>query len=98
MKFFQAAVIGLAEFANGLVADLTDTLALQIHILSNLGHRLVLLPDAEEGIHHPTLALVERTEGKLDGGLDCFGVDTLIGQRGILIDEYGEQTHVGTVA
>ena len=57
-EFLEAGFVGFAEFADGLVADLADTLALQIHVLGNLGHRLVLLVDAEEGVHYPTLALV----------------------------------------
>jgi len=54
----EAGFIGFAEFADGFVADLADALALQIHVFGYLRHRLVLLIDAEEGVHYPTLTLI----------------------------------------
>ena len=97
-EFAESVFVSLAEFAHGLVADLADALALQVHILGYLGHRLMLLVDAEEGIDYPTLTLIEHTEGKLYGILDGFGMDALIGKGCILIDEHGEQAHIGAVA
>ena len=98
IQFIQAAVVGLAEFADGLVANLADTFALEVHILGNLCHRLTLLTDAEESIHNPTLTRIEGTEGKLNGGLDRLGMDALIGQRSILIDEHGKEAHISAMA
>ena len=98
IQFIQTAVIGFAKFTNSFIANLTHSFALEIHILGNLGHRLALLADAEEGIHYPTLALIKRIKGKLDGSLDSFGVNSLIGQGSILIDEYGEEAHISAMA
>ena len=54
----EAGFIGFAELTDSLVADLADALALQIHVFGYLRHRLVLLIDAEEGVHYPTLTLI----------------------------------------
>ena len=66
LEFSKAGFVGFTEFADSLVADLADALALQIHVFGYLRHRLVLLIDAEEGVHHPTLPLVERCQRPLD--------------------------------
>ena len=97
MQFLEAVVIGFAEFADGLVADLANALALQVHILGDLRHRLVLLTNAEEGIDDLGLTLVKGAQGILNSLPDGLGVDTLIGHGGVPIDEHGEQTHIGTM-
>ena len=98
LQLLQTGSVGFAEFAYGLVADLADTLALQVHVLSNLSHRLVLLIDAEESIDNLTLTLIERAQGILDGILNSLRMDTLVGKGRILIDEHGEQVHIGAMA
>ena len=59
-QILQFLPISLAQLANGLVTYLAHTLALQIHILSNLSHRLMFLHDAEIGVYHLALTLIQR--------------------------------------
>lgn len=87
-KLAEARLVGLAELTDGLVANLAHALALDVHVLGYLGHRLVLLTNAEEGIDDFRLTAVERAQGKLHSALDGFGMDALVGLRGILIDEH----------
>ena len=58
----------------------------------------MLLSDAEIGIHHTALPLVERTQRELDGLFDSLRMHTLIGQRRILIYKYRQQAQVGPMA
>ena len=58
-EFAEAGFVGFAEFADGFVADLAYTLTFDVEVFGNLSHRLVLLPNTEDGIDDFRLTAIE---------------------------------------
>ena len=67
--------------SDSTVTYLTHPLTLQPQVLGYLGHRLMLTVQSEEAVDNLRLTLAQRQQGKLNGVLNGFTIDTLIGQR-----------------
>ena len=95
-QFGKFILVRLAQSSYSTITDLADTLTLELHILGNLGQRLMITVEAEKSADNTPLALCQRQQGKLNGVLYSLGKDATVGHGRVWIDKHGEQTHIRT--